>query len=277
MSIESNKKGKKELLFYTIVTKRMMRKFLLAMIMLLLTGSAALAQSTMSDEQVISFIMEEKEKGSSQTDIVAKLMQRGIDIQQIQRIKRKYERQIQQSGMGAVADEAINNASKRMRTNNGQQRVTGSGSQMIRQQSTTRNEDDPNFLQMQAELGGIMPVDSIALLEQMLEQQEKQKNRIFGHDIFNNEALSFEPNMNIATPADYRLGPGDAVAVEIYGASQQSIDATITPDANPSISFCIQAEISFFRQNTNPAPTTVPASGIINAVRISFISDTNIP
>ena len=220
----------------------MMRKILLALAMLLLTGSAALAQSTMTDEQVISFIMEEKEKGTSQTEIVTKLMQRGIDIQQIQRIKRKYERQIQQSGMGSVADEAINNANNRLRTNNGQQRTngqrttngqqrtTGSGSQMIRQQATTKNEDDPTFLMMQAELGGIMPVDSIALLEQLLEQQEKEKTRIFGHDIFNNEALSFEPNMNIATPADYRLGPGDAVAVEIYGASQQSIDATITPD-----------------------------------------------
>ena len=219
-----------------------MRKFLLALAMQLLTGSAALAQSTMTDEQVISFIMEEKEKGTSQTEIVTKLMQRGIDIQQIQRIKRKYERQIQQSGMGSVADEAINNANNRLRTNNGQQRTngqrttngqqrtTGSGSQMIRQQATTKNEDDPTFLMMQAELGGIMPVDSIALLEQLLEQQEKEKTRIFGHDIFNNEALSFEPNMNIATPADYRLGPGDAVAVEIYGASQQSIDATITPD-----------------------------------------------
>lgn len=206
--------------------------------MLLLTGGPALAQSSMTDEQIITFIMEEKEKGSSQTEIVTKLMQRGVDIQQIQRIKRKYERQIQQSGMGSVADEAINNATNRMRTNNGQQRattITGSGSQMVRRSPTTKDEDDPNFLQMQAELGGIMPVDSIALLEQLLEQQEKQKNRIFGHDIFNNEALSFEPNMNIATPADYRLGPGDAVAIEIYGASQQSIDATITPDGYVTI------------------------------------------
>lgn len=215
-----------------------MRKFLLALAMLLLTGGPALAQSSMTDEQIITFIMEEKEKGSSQTEIVTKLMQRGVDIQQIQRIKRKYERQIQQSGMGSVADEAINNATNRMRTNNGQQRattITGSGSQMVRRSPTTKDEDDPNFLQMQAELGGIMPVDSIALLEQLLEQQEKQKNRIFGHDIFNNEALSFEPNMNIATPADYRLGPGDAVAIEIYGASQQSIDATITPDGYVTI------------------------------------------
>ena len=217
-----------------------MRKYLLAFVMLLM-GGTALAQSTMSDQQLIEFIMEEHEKGSSQNEIAAKLLQRGVDMQQLQRIKRKYDRQIRQAGMGTVADEAISNAEKRMRTNNGQQRqntTTGSGSLQISQGqkgNVVYDESNPNFVQMQAGLGGIMPVDSIALLEQLLEQQEKDKRRIYGHDIFNNEALSFEPNMNIATPADYRLGPGDAVAIEIYGASQQSIDATITPDGYVTI------------------------------------------
>ena len=36
--------------------------------------------------------------------------------------------------------------------------------------------------------------------------------------------------MNIATPQNYRLGPGDAVYVDIYGASQKTIESTITPD-----------------------------------------------
>ena len=217
-----------------------MRKYLLAFVMLFM-GGTALAQSTMSDQQLIEFIMEEHEKGSSQNEIAAKLLQRGVDMQQLQRIKRKYDRQIRQAGMGTVADEAISNAEKRMRTNNGQQRqntTTGSGSLQISQGqkgNVVYDESNPNFVQMQAGLGGIMPVDSIALLEQLLEQQEKDKRRIYGHDIFNNEALSFEPNMNIATPADYRLGPGDAVAIEIYGASQQSIDATITPDGYVTI------------------------------------------
>ena len=36
---------------------------------------------------------------------------------------------------------------------------------------------------------------------------------IFGHDIFQNENLTFEPNMNIATPTSYILGPGDEVLI----------------------------------------------------------------
>ena len=217
-----------------------MKKRFWSIAVMLLSAVWAMAQSTMTDQQLITFIMEENEKGSTQQEIVTKLMQRGVDIQQIQRVKRKYERQIKQSGMGTVADDAISKAEDRMRKNNGQQRTVpvGQGSNMVRQignGQSTYDENDPLFMQMQAELGGIMPVDSIALLEQILEQQQAEKTKIFGHDIFNNEALSFEPNMNIATPADYRLGPGDAVAIEIYGASQESIDATITPDGYVTI------------------------------------------
>ncbi len=221
-----------------------MKRRLLSTFMLLFAMMSAMAQSSMSDQQLVSFIMEENQKGTSQSEIVTKLLQRGVDVQQIQRVRRKYERQIKQTGMGTVADEAVSKAEDRLRKNNGQKRnnantnTTGSGSYQVRRSTngnTGYDTNDSDVLMMQAELGGIMPIDSIALLEQLLEQQKAQKNKIFGHDIFNNESLSFEPNMNIATPADYRLGPGDAVGIEIYGASQMNINETITPDGYVSI------------------------------------------
>ena len=222
-----------------------MKRRLLSIAFTLLSTCWAMAQS-MSDQQVVNFVLEETEKGSTQTEIATKLLQRGVTMQQLQRVKRKYERQKNQTGLGSVADEALSGGDKRLRKNNGQTRQNGlnvgnnrrrnnagQGSYSIRQNNfgqQTYDENDPEFMQMQEELDGLVPVDSIAWLEQLLEEQEKEKRKIFGHDIFNNEALSFEPPMNIATPADYRLGPGDAVAIEIYGASQQSIDATISPD-----------------------------------------------
>lgn len=226
-----------------------MRKYFLLLTMMFFASHFAMAQSTMTDQQLVSFILEEKEKGSSQSEIVTKLIQRGVDVQQIQRVRRKYERQIKQSGMGAVADEAMSKAENRMRSNNGQTRKTGTNtttasnrrnsgdpsstsyrvSGNINSQTAT-NMDDPDFMLMQAELGGLMPIDSIALLEQLLEERSKAKRKIFGHDLFNNEELSFEPNMNIATPQNYLLGPGDVVSIDIYGASQESITETITPD-----------------------------------------------
>ena len=57
-----------------------------------------------------------------------------------------------------------------------------------------------------------------------------QKKKVFGRDIFNNKLLTFAPNMNIATPQNYVLGPGDQLVIDIYGASQRTHQLTISPD-----------------------------------------------
>lgn len=219
-----------------------MKRFVLFLLLVILAGGQSFAQSGMTDQQVTAYILEESDKGTSQSEIVTRLMQRGVTVQQLQRVKRKYEQQKKQGNLGTVE-----NSEDRLRTNNAQQQTlknanTGissnnssqriQGSQNVRH---TYDEDDPEYMLMQAEMGGMLPVDSIALLEQILEQQRKEKTRIFGHDIFNNENLSFEPNMNIATPRDYRLGPGDVVIVDIYGASQESQTLTVSPDGDINI------------------------------------------
>ena len=217
-----------------------MKKILLSLALLLVTASGVTAQSTMTDQQILSYILNEHEKGTSQSQIITNLMQRGVNVQQIQRIRRKYERQIQQSGMGNVADAAVNEAGSRMREGNTQERKTAANSPYrISGINTNRQQvldnTDPDFIQMQNELAGIVPVDSLEWLRQILDEQEHNKNKIFGHDIFNNEALSFEPNMNISTPQDYRLGPGDVVNVDVYGASQETFSATVSPDGDVNI------------------------------------------
>lgn len=65
--------------------------------------------------------------------------------------------------------------------------------------------------------------------------EKKQKIEVFGRNIFNNKSLSFEPNMNIATPQDYRLGAGDAVFVDVWGASQKRFESTVSPDGTINI------------------------------------------
>lgn len=212
-----------------------MKKIIISFAMMLLPAVPMQMQAqSMSDQQLITFIMEERDKGSSQNEIITKLMQRGVDIQQIQRVKRKYDRQINRSGFGAVADNAMNNATSRMRKNNGQERNTGSEKSSKLggpvQYQSSYSTDDPDYIRYQMELGDMMPVDSIAMLNDILKKERENENRIFGHDLFNNTNLTFEPNMNIATPKDYMLGPGDAVIVDVYGASQESFKETISPD-----------------------------------------------
>ena len=89
-------------------------------------------------------------------------------------------------------------------------------------------------MDFQNELNGIVP-DSTLLLKQLLAERNQARKKVFGRDIFNNKELSFEPNMNIATPQNYRLGPGDAVIIDIYGASQKTIQSTVSPDGEVTI------------------------------------------
>ena len=68
--------------------------------------------------------------------------------------------------------------------------------------------------------------------EYMMKPEEDPTQQIFGHNIFTNENLTFEPNVNIATPVNYRLGPGDEVIIDVWGASQTTIRQTISPEGS---------------------------------------------
>ena len=64
----------------------------------------------------------------------------------------------------------------------------------------------------------------------------KAPRRIFGHDLFTNSRLTFEPNLSIATPDNYVLGPGDEVIIDVWGDSQMTIEATVSPDGKIFVS-----------------------------------------
>ncbi|MDD7226235.1 MAG: SLBB domain-containing protein [Prevotella sp.] len=184
----------------------------------------------MTDEQVLQFVVAEYQKGTSQAQIVTKLMQKGVDINQIRRVKKKYERQSGNGGLGVKDITGESASTDRLRKNNGQTKEHLSG-QMQKDKLTTVDvkdkytELDPDYIQMQQEMQFLLP-DSLS----MILPSEPVGRKVFGRDIFNNKQLSFEPNMNIATPQNYRLGPGDVVFIDIYGASQKNVEATVTPD-----------------------------------------------
>lgn len=223
-----------------------MKKYIIFALMLLSTSSV-MAQSGMTDDQVMSFVAKEHNAGTSNSQIVTKLMQRGVDISQIRRVREKYEK-MQKQGSLASATDRTGNAS-RLRSNNGKTR-SDYGKQSDKEAANysnyrvqaqrdysyrhTYDSNDEEYGDMQNELNGIVP-DSTQMLKQLLAQQAKDKHRVFGRDIFNNKELSFEPNMNIATPQNYRLGPGDAVIIDIYGASQKTIQSTVSPDGEVTI------------------------------------------
>lgn len=227
-----------------------MKRYIISLLVLIACTVAVQAQSSMTDDQVMQFVVKEHAAGTSQSQIVTKLMQRGVNITQIRRVRDKYERQAKNKGMGVVADQTVESADNRMRTANGEKKATPANGK-DKDQSTVKSKDKTNgmiqstdysnpefidadeFEAFENELGGLLPTDTIALFKKMM--AEKKVKKVFGRDIFNNKKLTFEPNMNIATPNSYRLGPGDAVIIDIFGASQKSGQYTVSPDGEVTI------------------------------------------
>ncbi|MBO5186083.1 MAG: SLBB domain-containing protein [Prevotella sp.] len=222
-----------------------MKKYILSVFMMLASVTASLAQSSMTDNAVMEYVIEEHQKGTSQSQIVTQLIQKGVTIDQIRRVKKKYEKETGKEALGAKNLTTTPGKEDRTRKNNGDKKKDKDRNVSkyrvkdgkIKPQIThTFDEDDKDYLLMQRELSTFMP-DSDEIydqkyLEMMMKEKDKDKNKrkVFGRDIFNNKDLTFEPNMNIATPQNYRLGPGDAVFIDIYGASQKTIESTVTPD-----------------------------------------------
>jgi len=207
---------------------------------LLLTTVMAWGQSGMTDDQVMDYVIEQNSKGVSRQHIITQLMQRGVTIDQIRRIQRKYQKQTNGEALGADDITAGTKAAKsRLRQANGDQRDEEKASKKASQyrlkgnkQSArhTYDSNDSEYMAMDAAVDFMMP-DSLRY--QTVEQSSKRK--IFGHDVFNNKNLTFESSMNLATPQSYRLGPGDAVNIDIWGASQESVTETISPDGTITI------------------------------------------
>ena len=182
-----------------------------------------MAAQGMSDQQVMSFIASEMKAGTSQGQIVTKLIQRGVKIDQIRRLRNQYDKQIREKGVTAAADGAVSAATSRMRSNN-----SGETSQEL---ST-------------AKVGTTGTVESDASEDMSVVEQDVQASsavnegtgkKVWGRDIFNNRRLTFEPNMNIATPQNYVLGPGDHVVIDIYGASQKTLELTVSPEGTVTV------------------------------------------
>ncbi len=73
------------------------------------------------------------------------------------------------------------------------------------------------------------------LEDQPTTQDLVREDQVFGRNIFNTKNLTFEPSSNLATPPNYRLGPGDEVIIDIWGASQNTIRQQISPDGTINI------------------------------------------
>lgn len=162
----------------------------LSLVIFMACSPLLMAQSGMTDQQVLEYAKDGVKQGKDQRTIATELARRGVTREQAERVKKLYE---QQTGTAA-----------------GDMTGTAKAEARLREQT---QEDNSTMLD-----------------EQPQAQEVAQQDAVFGRNIFNTRNLTFEPNVNIATPPNYRLGPGDEVVIDIWGASQNTIRQQISPD-----------------------------------------------
>ena len=207
----------------------------IVLLMLLSVGMSMTAfgqtQQSMTDTQILQYVMQQKKLGMAESDIAQELLKKGATLEQIQKMRQKYASQLEKTGMGKTADKAIDDATDRMRKNNGALREveTDDDDNGQRQQQMMMNR--PDGWLYGDDMSMYQSPDSIYFGK----QQEEQGKKVFGRDIFNNKSLTFEPVMNIATPQNYVLGPGDQLIIDVYGDTQMSEQLTVSPDGDVNV------------------------------------------
>lgn len=213
----------------------MIKKLLIGICFLCAFTQIASAQTVMSDEEVMKFVLEEHAKGSSQNEIISGLMKKGVSLEQIQRLQAKSNKQNDGSLMGAKDL----TGKSRLRVNRRINKSELKGQSMRKGQDVDLNDLSPaerkKYLQYQKgmyrdELGFVLPDSTSMFDELMFPQEDKNKKKIFGHDIFAQKQLTFESDLNIPAPDNYQLGAGDMVFIDISGNSQQSFNGEVSPE-----------------------------------------------
>ncbi len=197
-----------------------MKKIVLITLLSLSLSQTVFGQS-MSDTQILQYVMQQKKLGKSESDIATELLKKGATLEQIQNMRQKYAKQLQQHSMAGEADKAIDAAS-RMRQNNAPDQADQQGFQ---QQVKQNVPDNMLYGEQTGQPAGT----------EYFGVGETSGKRVFGRDIFNNKSLTFEPVMNIATPQNYVLGPGDQLIVDVYGDTQRSEQLTVSPDGDVNV------------------------------------------
>lgn len=181
-----------------------MKFYKIILSLILFAGMTMSIHAQMSDEQVVDFVKHRKASGKGEQEIGRELLSRGVTQEQVKRIKTRYE-----ESQGSESNTDITSGlSNRARHNNAAAETTAGSMDVVGEVVS-----DPT------------------------EQNDREASRlVFGRDVFNGRVLTFEPNENMATPKNYRLGPGDEVIIDIWGTNEATIRQDISPEGNIMIS-----------------------------------------
>ena len=231
----------------------------LSLLLLMACSPLVMAQSGMTDQQVLEYVKQGMAQGKDQNQMATELARRGVTRAQAERIKRMYEQGSLNSTSNSGNSEQSRSRQRNANDNDNQNGNARNNRDAYGLDSNNRNSNNRNNRNAQntdsrntqnTYTNDVFGDDNSTLQEitNMLDasdfmgysEQDSlvrviKENEVFGRNIFNSENLTFEPSVNLATPPDYRLGPGDEVIIDIWGTSQNTIRQEISPDGTINI------------------------------------------
>lgn len=125
-------------------------------------------------------------------------------------------------------------------------------------------------------------------------QPIKRTIPIYGYELFNNPNLKFEPNIRIATPKSYVLGPDDELSILLTGLNESTTNAKVSPEGNVKIPYAglvyvnglsIEQATSQIRSKMIKAYPALASGqtkltvnlGTVRSIRVTIIGDVNTP
>ena len=153
----------------------------------------------LSDEQIKKFLAEAESSGYSEQQLEVLARARGMNSAQIAKLRQRINK--------------VKNGSN----------STGSSVISMDRSRISPNQDDLD----ETRSAGFDPYNTIFPEDTLVDPNEL---RIYGLDFFKNPDISFDPSLNIATPADYQIGPGDQIIIDVWGASEQNYQLQVSPE-----------------------------------------------
>ena len=203
----------------TLLTPHLKRIFsLIALLLLVGLSIPALAQvnpsnlsnvrvDELSDDQVRAFMRQAEASGMGDAQLEQISQARGMRPEEIKKLRERVEKLKKED----------KKKSEQSDPNKIQPKKTADGRELNYEQDSLLKQKDP---ETEAEK---------ALLE--------LRSKIFGADLFKNSNLTFEPNLNMATPRNYVIGPNDEILIDIYGNSEASYNLNVSPEGNINVEF----------------------------------------
>lgn len=204
----------------------MKRVFLLfSLLALFFSSIPSYAVSTMTDRQVLEYVKKGMNSGKSQKDLLTELAARGVDRAQAERVKKLYQSEINSQGANDKTASVNRQRGKRI------EKDELKNGRLVRNSGTGYAEKEVPWTPEELE-------DTAYFSTPFFDEESlyvAEKDSVFGRDIFKNSKLSFEPSLTLATPRNYKLGPGDEVIIDIYGANQTTIQEVISNEGSITI------------------------------------------